>query len=39
MLTIREVKRMASCLGVENYSSMRKGKLIEEILAKESVAA
>lgn len=39
MLTIRELKRMASRVGVRNYSSMRKGQLIEEILAKESVAA
>jgi hypothetical protein len=39
MLTIRELKRMASRVGVRNYSSMRKGQLIEEILAKESAAA
>jgi len=39
VLTIRELKRMASASGVRNYSSMRKGQLIEEILAKQSVAA
>ena len=39
MLTIRELKRMASSLGVKNYSSMRKGQLIEQILAKESAVA
>lgn len=39
VLTIRELKRMASASGVRNYSTMRKGQLIEEILAKQSVAA
>jgi len=39
VLTIRELKRMASASGVRNYSSLRKSQLIEEILAKQSVAA
>ncbi|MHC5730903.1 MAG: Rho termination factor N-terminal domain-containing protein [Nostoc sp.] len=38
MLTIRELKRMASASGVRNYSSMRKGQLIEQILSKQLLA-
>ncbi|MHC5717756.1 MAG: Rho termination factor N-terminal domain-containing protein [Nostoc sp.] len=38
VLTIRELKRMASASGVRNYSSMRKGQLIEQILSKQLLA-
>ncbi|MEH1844074.1 MAG: Rho termination factor N-terminal domain-containing protein [Nostoc sp.] len=37
VMTIRELKRMASSIGVKNYSNMRKDQLVKEILAKELV--
>jgi len=39
VLTIRELKRLASTLRVKIYSTLRKNQLIKEILAKQSVAA
>lgn len=39
VLTIRQLKRLASSVGVKNYSSLRKNQLIEQILDKESSAA
>lgn len=39
LLTIRQLKRLASSVGVKNYSILRKNQLIEQILAKESSAA
>lgn len=39
VLTIRELKKMASSVGVKNYSSMTKSQLVEKIRAKELVTA